>query len=399
MASMSRTPPALARFLRAQPLFLGVAVAVSGLLWGIGLQVNLAVVFVSSFVIGNTGLFFLVRLAPLFCLRKFPYDWITFFILLIAITPFSVTAAMLLSYLFTAPAGSSFWIYLAQSWKFPSLVTIIFGVLFNLFRDMQSRLERHNRELQEKVEQREAEWQQQEEDLQRAREIQESLLPKRIPQLPGFNIAGAWEPARVVGGDYFDVIQLSDSRLAICIADVVGKGTSAALLMANVQASVRAFASDATSPASLCSRINSVLCNNIGSDKFVTFFYGVLDTAQRTLTYCNAGHLQPIAIQPSRLPLQLDSTGAVLGVFPDWKYDDSVLPLAQGDRLLLFTDGITEAMRDDGEEFGEERLVASATNSSRNQADQMKAVVMEEVRAFCRSQFHDDATLLAIAVN
>jgi phosphoserine phosphatase RsbU/P len=396
---MMQRSSTLACVLRLQLLLLGVGAAVSGLLWGVGQQINFTVVVVCSFFIGNTGYFLLMQFTPLYCHRKFPYDWIAYLVLLISITPFSVAGAILIAFWLAAPAGSNFWLYLSQSWKLPTLVTLIFGILNNLFRDMQSRFERHNQELQQKVEQREAEWQKQEEDLQRAREIQESLLPKKIPQIPGFEIAGAWEPARVVGGDYFDVIKLNDTKLAICIADVVGKGTSAALLMANVQASVRAFSSETTSPASLCTRINSVLCNNIGSDKFVTFFYGILDVGQRTLTYCNAGHLHPIAIHAAETPLQLDRSGAVLGVFPEWKYEDSVLPLGSGDRLLLFTDGITEAMREDGEEFGEERLISTARNSSRNKADQLKSVVMEDVRAFCHSQFHDDATLLAIAVN
>ncbi|HWR16121.1 MAG TPA: PP2C family protein-serine/threonine phosphatase [Terriglobales bacterium] len=396
---MLRLSTTLRRVVWVQLLLFGVAAAVSGLLWGVGQQVNFLMVFICSFFIGNTGFLFLVQFSSLFCRYKFPYDWLAFLALLIAITPFTVAGAILIAFWLDAPSGTNYWMYLSQGWKLPSLVTIVFGVVYNLFCDMRSRLERHNRELQETVEKREAEWQKQEEDLQRAREIQESLLPKKIPQINGFDIAGAWEPARVVGGDYFDVIKLSETKVAICIADVVGKGTSAALLMANVQASVRAFASESMSPASLCSRINGVLCNNIGSDKFVTFFYGVLDVAQRSLTYCNAGHLRPIAIQPSRAPLQLDSSGVVLGVVQDGSYEDSVLPLGSGDRLLLFTDGITEAMREDGEEFGEERLVASARNSSRHQADQMKSFVMEDVRAFCRSQFHDDATLLAVAVN
>ena len=122
-------------------------------------------------------------------------------------------------------------------------------------------------------------------ELQQAREIQQSLLPKGIPQVSGFEIEGAWEPASVVGGDYYDVIKLSETKLGICIADVVGKSVSAALLMANVQASVRAFATDSTAPSALCSRVNSVLCANIATGKFVTLFYAVLDAASGNLHY------------------------------------------------------------------------------------------------------------------
>ncbi len=128
-----------------------------------------------------------------------------------------------------------------------------------------------------------AERELQEEELNRAREIQQALLPKEIPQIEGFEVARTWEPARIVGGDYFDVIRLGQRKLGICIADVVGKSVPAALLMANVQATVRAFASESASPSWLCSRVNSVLCANIASEKFVTLFYGVLDTERNTL--------------------------------------------------------------------------------------------------------------------
>ena len=124
----------------------------------------------------------------------------------------------------------------------------------------------------------------QDEELQRAREIQESLLPKVIPQLPGFEVASSWQPAHAVGGDYFDVLKLSENQLAICIADVSGKGVPAALLMANVQASLRASVRDLDSPARVCSIINGMLCESITADKFVTFFCGVLDADLRHLS-------------------------------------------------------------------------------------------------------------------
>ncbi len=159
----------------------------------------------------------------------------------------------------------------------------------------------------------------QEQELQRAREIQQSLLPKKIPQLAGFEVAGAWRPARTVSGDYYDVFKLDDHKLGVCIADVVGKGVSAALLMANVQAAVRAFAGSAESPAQLCAKVNSLLCENLATGKFVTFLYGVLDSETRTLEYCNAGHVYPILISAGATRT-LDRGGAALGVFPKWEY-------------------------------------------------------------------------------
>ena len=145
-----------------------------------------------------------------------------------------------------------------------------------------------------------------------------------------------------VGGDYYDVLRLDDHRLGICIADVVGKGVSAALLIANVQAAVRAFASNSESPARVCSKVNGLLHENIAIGKYVTFLYGILMASAGMFQYCNAGHLYPIVISRG-LAQMPNSGGAVLGVFPDWIYEDSTVELKAGDRLLLFTDGITEA--------------------------------------------------------
>ena len=120
--------------------------------------------------------------------------------------------------------------------------------------------------------------------------------PRTSRSCQGFEVAGAWLPARTVGGDYYDVLRLGDHKIGVCIADVVGKGVSAALLMANVQATVRAFARESESPAWVCDRVNKVLCGNIADGKFVTFFYGILDSRARTLQYCNAGHCYPILV-------------------------------------------------------------------------------------------------------
>ena len=184
-------------------------------------------------------------------------------------------------------------------------------------------------------------------------------FPENIPQIPGFEVAGAWQPASTVSGDYYDVLRLGDHRLGICIADVVGKGVSAALLMANVQAAVRAFASDSESPAQVCGKVNRLLCENIATGKFVTFLYGILDGETRTFRHCNAGHLYPILVSGGSIRM-LEQGGAVLGVFPDWTYEDSTIDLRAGDRLLLFTDGITEASDTNGQEFEETSIATFA---------------------------------------
>lgn len=277
------------------------------------------------------------------------------------------------------------------------MATMIVGISTQLYRRMRERLESKNRELQQKVELEVAERELHEQELEQAREIQQSLLPKHIPQLPGFAIDGAWEPARLVGGDYFDVIRLSETKLGICIADVVGKGVSAALLMANVQASVRAFATESTSPSVLCARVNSVLCSSISPGKFVTFFYGVLDSERRVLEYTNAGHLHPVVLRAGGDVQELTNGGAVLGVFPEWQYRDARLQFRGGDRLLMFTDGITEAAVPGGEEFGDQRLVESARKYAGRVTEEIKEFLMADLKQFCAFQLQDDATLVVVS--
>ena len=234
--------------------------------------------------------------------------------------------------------------------------------------------------------------------MQRAREIQQSLLPKEIPQLPGFEVAGIWRPARAVSGDYYDVFKLGGHKLGICVADVVGKGVSAALLMANVQAAVHAFASESESASWLCGKVNTLLHENIATGKFVTFFYGVLDGNARTLQYCNAGNPYPVLVSHG-LTTMLKEGGAVLGVFPSWTYEDSTIELWPGDRLLLFTDGITEASDPDEQEFGEENVAEFARANSAHAASELNSRLLAHVSGFCGNHFQDDATVVVIAAN
>ena len=195
------------------------------------------------------------------------------------------------------------------------------------------------------------------------------------------------------------MIRLNEKKPGVCIADVVGKGVPAALFMANVQATVRAYASESVSPARLCDRINSVVCANIIAEKFVTLFYGVLDADQRTMQFTSAGHPRPILKNASGRVTQLDNGGAVLGVFPTWKYKDSVVQLAPGDRLVLFTDGITEAAGANGEQFGEEGLIQVVKKLANEPASKLNAEALTDVKIFCDSHLQDDATLITIAVD
>jgi sigma-B regulation protein RsbU (phosphoserine phosphatase) len=330
--------------------------------------------------------------------RPFPYNWLTFLpvLFVLAVPVYLISSALV--WAIELHTSQTFEHLIRTGWKLPFLVTFVFGILSFLYRTTRERLERRNAELQHTVEAGTARIELQEQELRRAEEIQRSLLPRQIPQIAGFEVAAAWQPARTVGGDYYDVIQLGAHRLGVCIADVVGKGVSAALLMANVQASVRAFATESESPAKLCAKVNGLLCENIATGKFVTFLYGILDSQARTFQFCNAGHLYPILVSGGSARA-LEQGGAVLGVFPQWQYEDAAVALSAGDRLFLFTDGITEATGADGKEFEEGGIAAFAEANGALSARELNSRLLAQVTSFCSAQFQDDATLMVIAAS
>ena len=230
-----------------------------------------------------------------------------------------------------------------------------------------------------------------------AHEIQAHLLLHELPQVKPFEIACAWEPARSVEGDYFDVLALAPDRLGICIADVSGKGITAALLMANLQAAFRAFAPVSTGPGALCTKFNEVLCGSIAPGKFVTFFYGVIDSERLILRFENAGHSSPIALRGEEARI-LAEGGMVLGLFPKSVYEEREFALQPGDCLLLTTDGVTEAANGLDEEFGNERVIASARAARSLGTQGIRTRILEDVTRFCNGNFHDDASLMVVTV-
>jgi phosphoserine phosphatase RsbU/P len=240
---------------------------------------------------------------------------------------------------------------------------------------------------------------QQEEEVAEARYIQQGLLPKSIPQRPGYEIAGAWQPAHSVGGDYYDVLEFDEVTLGLCIADVAGKGLPAALLMSNLQAAVRGLASPSLSPEGLCSRLNSLVCHNTGSDRFITFFYAQLDGPARLLRYTNAGHNAPILLHRDGSHERLQAGGGVLGVFPNQTFAASAAQLAPGDRVILFTDGVTEACDHAGEEFGEDRLLHVLQEHRASRASVLQEKILGAAGEFSGGHWHDDATLLVLGVS
>jgi phosphoserine phosphatase RsbU/P len=238
----------------------------------------------------------------------------------------------------------------------------------------------------------------QEREVAEARAIQQGFLPKEIPQLRGFEIAGAWQPARVVGGDYYDILPFGTETLGICIGDVAGKGMPAALLMSNLQAAFRGFASPSLAPEELCERLNTLICRNIAADRFITFFYAQLDGASRRLRYTNAGHNAPIVFHRDGTFERLQEGGGILGVFPTQEFSTGTCELVSGDRLLLFTDGVTEAHVPEGEEFGEARLLELLERNREASAEDLQRIVLQAAADFCSGHWHDDATLIVVAV-
>ena len=236
-------------------------------------------------------------------------------------------------------------------------------------------------------------------ELQRVREVQECCpwCPPRSARVSRLRITRG--PARAVSGDYFDAIDLGSLKRGICIADVVGKGMPAALLMSNVQAAVKAVASDSISPSELCSRVNRVLAGNLAPGNFVTMFYSVMDTESRTLSYTNAGHCAPMLIHRNGASERLESGGALLGVFRQWVFEQQTVKLEAGDRLVLFTDGITELADSGNEEFGEERLEELLRSARGLDAEQMKQKVLQAISAFNAGEYQDDITVVVIAVD
>lgn len=239
---------------------------------------------------------------------------------------------------------------------------------------------------------------QQEREISEARTIQEGFLPKDIPQLAGYEIAGTWQPARTVGGDYFDFLAFGGEMLGLCIGDVAGKGMPAAMLMSNLQAGVRGMASPELAPEILCERLNSLVCRNIANDRFITFFYAQLDGGARRLRYVNAGHNAPIVFHRDGTYDRLQEGGGVLGVFQLQTFAAGTKDLQAGDRVVLFTDGVTEASDAENEEYGEARLLRLLEDNQGASAVELQRKILTSAGEFCRGQWHDDATLMVIAV-
>lgn len=236
-----------------------------------------------------------------------------------------------------------------------------------------------------------------EEDLRIAAEIQQGLLPRALPPIPGFDIAARTIPTQQVGGDCYDTIELAGGRVLITIADVSGKGTPASLLMASVQAAVRALAYLSLPLDELVSRINDVIYQNTGADKFITAFFGIVDPESKTFTYVNAGHNPPLHFRSDGVG-KLELGGVILGIMPTLiPYEIGSVAIEPGDLLVLYTDGVSEAFDAKLEEYGEVRMRAlfesRRVGSAAEALEQLRADVFAFMDAAPQS---DDITIVTL---
>ncbi|MGI5939067.1 PP2C family protein-serine/threonine phosphatase, partial [Methanoculleus thermophilus] len=237
-------------------------------------------------------------------------------------------------------------------------------------------------------------------ELRIARDIQMSFLPDRLPEIPGLELAALSLPAKEVGGDFYDAIPLSGNRTAFVIADVAGKGVPAALFMALSRTVLRANAQVPRSAREAVSEANTLIAEDAKSGMFVTLFYAVVDPAEKTLAYVNAGHNPPLLFRSGGgRPVKLKGTGIIIGVMPDAEYREETIRLESGDLLLLYTDGVTEAINSAEEQFGEERLIETVMRSRDLPPAEIVGRVRDAVMQFSgdEPQF-DDQTLMVIRV-
>jgi sigma-B regulation protein RsbU (phosphoserine phosphatase) len=236
-----------------------------------------------------------------------------------------------------------------------------------------------------------------EEELRLARVIQSGLLPPGPPRLPGYDIACRGVPAKTVGGDYYDFIPVGDGRLAVCLADVSGHGMPAALLMANLQATIRCQAIAAVSPAECVRRSNRLLYRSTEGQRFATCFYGVLETRTGRITYSNAGHDHPLLLKDGESPRPLATGGLVLGVHEEPQYEEAAAVLEPGDLLVIYSDGITEFFDGENREFGVEGLTDAVARARSGSAAEILEEILRSVGAHGHGRTQaDDMTLVVM---
>ena len=243
-------------------------------------------------------------------------------------------------------------------------------------------------------------------ELALAAEVQRRLLPLHVPECASVELSGFCEPARGVGGDYYDFISTNKDRVGIAIADVAGKGMPAALLMSTVQATLRSLTGSAVSAdaslAQMVSKLNRLIFNSTIGQHYVTFFYADFNETNRRLTYVNAGHNPPLWLHSNgeKRFRRLTTGGLIAGAFEHCEYDQETFQMESNDLLFLYTDGLTEAMSPNGEEFGEPRVEEMLSSFAHLPAQEIRDQMVREVKDWCRGAgLYDDLTFVVMKVN
>ena len=259
------------------------------------------------------------------------------------------------------------------------------------FDELTSGVEARRRELAQKLETERRTIQ----ELEIAKQVQARLFPQIHPEAKTLEYAGLCLQARQVGGDYFDFLELGQARLGLVIGDVSGKGIAAALLMANLQANLRSQSATASEHPELFLRsVNRMFYENTVDSAYASLFFGVYDDQARRLHYANCGHLSGLLLRRDNTCQRLDSTGTPLGLFQDWNCAVGECDLLPGDVLALYTDGITEAADNDGQEFGEDSLIERLRQNRDQPCQSALEAITEEVRSLNPTDQHDDITLI-----
>jgi phosphoserine phosphatase RsbU/P len=232
-------------------------------------------------------------------------------------------------------------------------------------------------------------------ELNFALEVQQALFPRHFPADGGLQFSGICVPASGISGDYYDVLELGGGRLVFAIADISGKGISAAILMSNLHAVLRTLATEGHSPGALAAQLNGHLHQVTEGFRFATLFYAEWDPAEGSLRYINAGHNAPI-LMGSNGSQRLAANGPPLGIFKEWKFPEGVTALRPGDTLVLFSDGVTEAGQEKDNEFGESRLEALVAAAREKPLEQIQENVLAALRSWAGRELEDDMTLLLV---
>jgi len=234
-----------------------------------------------------------------------------------------------------------------------------------------------------------------EQELQVAKTIQKKLLPREILQLEGYDIWGINHSSKEVGGDYFDIIPITPTRFALAIGDVSGKSVPAALIMANLQAGLRTIISENPNLGQVVGKLNTLIYHNTDLDKYITFFIGILDSTSHEFTYVNAGHNPPLFLDRDHSFQTLDEGGIILGMMPEYEYSEGKIKFRSGDLLVCYTDGVNEALNNQDEEFGEQRLMSIITENRDLNSCKLSDTIIKKIYEFCEGvPQYDDITLL-----